>query len=534
MSLGRTLLGRDDVQEGVAITLHVVQIEGTFPDGTKLVTIHEPIATRHGNLRLALHGAALPLPAPKEELVINHDEPEEDQDKYAGQVIVADAPAIVMNADRPRTTLLVTNRGDRPIQVGSHFHFIEANKELDFDRQRAYGLRLDVAAGTAVRFEPGDCKPVSLVPIAGNKHIRGGNAMASGVVDINRLPEIMSRLQKAGFLHTPLIKEMPIAAPFTMSRQRYADSYGPTVGDRIRLSDSNLWIEIEKDFTHYGDEAVFGGGKVLRDGMGQAAGVSQADALDLVITNAVIVDYTGIYKADIGIKDGHIHGIGKAGNPDVMAGVTPNMIVAATTESLSGEGNIFTYGGMDAHVHFICPGLCDEATATGITTMVGGGTGPNTGTNAVTSSPGKNHIRMMLQATDDLALNFGFTGKGNSCQHEGLLEQIEAGALGLKLHEDFGCTPAAIDSCLEVCEKYDVQATIHTDTLNEAGYVENTLASFKGRTIHTYHTEGAGGGHAPDIITVCGNNHPNAIPSSTNPTRPFTKNTIDEHLDMLM
>ncbi|KAJ3074930.1 hypothetical protein HDU98_009808 [Podochytrium sp. JEL0797] len=534
MSLGRTLLGREDVLQGVAVTLHVVQIEGTFPDGTKLVTIHEPIATRHGNLRLALHGAALPLPAPKEELVINHEEEVIDT-SYPGQVVVSTKEAVVtLNPGRERTTLLVTNRGDRPVQVGSHFHFIEANKELDFDRLRSYGLRLDIAAGTAVRFEPGDSKPVSLVPIAGNRHVRGGNGIASGVVDTKNIPQIMSKLEKAGFLHTPMLKPMAPAAPFSMSRQRYADSYGPTVGDRIRLSDSSLWIEIEKDLTHYGDEAVFGGGKVLRDGMGQAAGVSQADALDLVITNCVIVDYTGIYKADIGIKDGLIAGIGKSGNPDVMAGVTPGMIVAATTEALAGEGSIFTYGGMDTHVHFICPGLCDEAAATGITTMIGGGTGPNTGTNATTASPGKNHIRLMLQSTDDFALNFGFTGKGNSCQHEGLVEQIEAGALGLKLHEDWGSTPAAIDSCLEVCEKYDVQATIHTDTLNEAGFVETTLAAFKGRTIHTYHTEGAGGGHAPDIITVCGNQHQNVIPSSTNPTRPFTKNTIDEHLDMLM
>ncbi|KAJ3074929.1 hypothetical protein HDU98_009807 [Podochytrium sp. JEL0797] len=534
MSLGRTLLGREDVLSGVSHSVHVVQIEGTFPDGTKLVTIHEPIATRHGNLRLALHGAALPLPAPKEEMVILHNQ-EEEAISVPGEVVVSTKePVITINPGRERTTLLVTNRGDRPVQVGSHFHFIEANKMLDFDRLRAYGLRLDVAAGTAVRFEPGDSKPVSLIPIAGNKIIRGGNNIASGPVDVTNIPQIMKKLEKAGFLHTPMLKAMPAAAPFTMSRERYAAAFGPTVGDRIRLSDSSLWIEIEKDFTSYGDEAVFGGGKVLRDGMGQAAGVSQADALDLVITNCVIVDYTGIYKADIGIKDGLIAGIGKSGNPDVMHNVTPGMSVGATTEALAGEGHIFTAGGLDTHVHFICPQLCDEAIATGITTMIGGGTGPNTGTNATTCTPGKSHMRMMLRACDDKPLNIGFTGKGNSSSKSGLREQVEAGALGLKLHEDWGSTPAAIDCCLEVCEEFDVQATIHTDTLNEAGFVESTLEAFKNRTIHAYHTEGAGGGHAPDIITVCGNEHMNVIPSSTNPTRPFTKNTIDEHLDMLM
>jgi urease subunit alpha len=320
--------------------------------------------------------------------------------------------------------------------------------------------------------------------------------------------------------------------PYRIPRARYADIYGPTVEDRVRLGDTSLILEVERDFAVYGDECKFGGGKVLRDGMGQATGVSQADALDCVITNALIVDYTGIYKADVGIKNGLIAGIGKAGNPDVMAGVTSGMIVGVTTEVIAGEGLILTAGGVDTHIHFICPQQAHEAVASGVTTFVGGGTGPATGTAATTCTPGAFHIRMMLQATDGLPLNFGFTGKGNSARPEGLGEQIAAGAVGFKLHEDWGTTPAAIDCCLSVAEEHDVQVAIHTDTLNESGFVEASIAAFKGRTIHTYHTEGAGGGHAPDIIRVCG--EVNVLPSSTNPTRPYTINTLDEHLDMLM
>ncbi|MDI1445141.1 urease subunit alpha [Polyangium sp. 6x1] len=320
--------------------------------------------------------------------------------------------------------------------------------------------------------------------------------------------------------------------PRTIDRRTYAEIFGPTTRDRVRLGDTDLLIEIEKDFTVYGDECKFGGGKVLRDGMGQRAGVAQRDALDCVITNVVVVDWTGIYKADIGIKDGLIAGIGKAGNPDVMAGVTPGMVFGPTTEAIAGEGLIVTAGGVDTHIHFICPQQCDEAIASGITTMIGGGTGPATGTNATTCTPGAHHLRMMLEATDALPLNFGFTGKGNSSKPEGLHEQIQAGAIGLKLHEDWGTTPAAIDCCLSVAEQYDVQVTIHTDTLNESAAVEHSIAAFKGRSIHTYHSEGAGGGHAPDILRVC--SEPNVLPSSTNPTRPFTVNTLDEHLDMLM
>jgi urease subunit alpha len=320
--------------------------------------------------------------------------------------------------------------------------------------------------------------------------------------------------------------------PCKISRSAYADIYGPTTGDKVRLADTSLVLEVENDFTVYGDECKFGGGKTIREGMGQAAGVGDHHALDCVITNALIVDSTGIYKADVGIKNGLIAAIGKAGNPDVMAGVTPRMVVGVTTEVIAGEGLILTAGGIDTHIHFICPQQAHEAIAAGITTMVGGGTGPATGSCATTCTPGSHYLRMMLQAVDDLPLNFGFTGKGNSSLPDGLADQIKAGALGLKLHEDWGTTPAAIDACLGVADEFDVQVTIHTDTLNESGFVEASIAAFKGRTIHTYHSEGAGGGHAPDIIRVCA--EPNVLPSSTNPTRPYTINTLDEHLDMLM
>jgi len=317
-----------------------------------------------------------------------------------------------------------------------------------------------------------------------------------------------------------------------LDRRAYAELYGPTTGDRIRLGDTELVAEVERDHAAYGDECKFGGGKVLRDRMGQHAGSDDRDALDLVITNALVIDWTGIYKADIGIKHGRIAGIGKAGNPDVMVGVTPGMTVGVTTDALAGEGLILTAGGIDTHVHFICPQLADEAIASGITTFVGGGVGPTTGSNATTCTPSAHAIELMLLATDVLPLNIGLTGKGNTSLPNGLVDQIRAGAIGLKLHEDWGTTPSAIDCCLAVAEAEDVQVTIHTDTLNESGYVDDSIAAFRGRTIHTYHTEGAGGGHAPDILKVAG--EPNVLPSSTNPTRPYTVNTLDEHLDMLM
>ena len=316
-------------------------------------------------------------------------------------------------------------------------------------------------------------------------------------------------------------------------RRQYADLYGPTTGDRIRLADTELFIEIEKDLTTPGDEAKFGGGKVLRDGMGQSASAtSDAAVLDTVITNAVVLDSTGIIKADIGLRGGRIAGIGKAGNPDVMNGVTPGMTVGAGTEVIAGEGKIVTAGGIDAHVHFICPQLVWTALSAGLTTLIGGGTGPATGTNATTCTPGPWNIHRMLESADGFPINLGFLGKGNASLPDPLREQIRAGAIGLKLHEDWGTTPAAIDCALSVAEELDVQVAIHTDTINEAGFVQDSIRAFRGRTIHTYHTEGAGGGHAPDIIKVCG--EPNCLPSSTNPTMPFTVNTLDEHLDMLM
>ena len=315
----------------------------------------------------------------------------------------------------------------------------------------------------------------------------------------------------------------------TMTRNAYAEMYGPTIGDRIRLADTGLWIEVEDDRTVYGDEVKFGGGKVIRDGMGQSQ-VPCAESADLVITNAVILDWWGIIKADIGIKGGRIAAIGKAGNPDVQTGV--NIVIGPGTEIIAGEGTIVTAGGIDAHIHFICPQQVDDALSSGITTMLGGGTGPAAGTNATTCTPGIWNLHRMLQAADSLPVNLGFLGKGNASLPTALTEQVVAGAIGLKLHEDWGTTPAAIDCCLRVADALDVQVAIHTDTLNESGFVEETLAAIGDRTIHTYHTEGAGGGHAPDIIRACG--QPNVLPSSTNPTRPYTVNTVDEHLDMLM
>ncbi len=312
----------------------------------------------------------------------------------------------------------------------------------------------------------------------------------------------------------------------------YSSMFGPTVGDKVRLADTELFIEVEKDFTNYGDEVKFGGGKTIRDGMGQSATAHADQALDLVITNAVVVDHWGIVKADIGIKDGRIVGIGKAGNPDIMDGVHPNMVIGASTEAIAGEGLIITAGGIDTHIHFICPQQVETALYSGVTTMIGGGTGPADGTNATTCTPGPWNMEKMLKAVEELPMNIGLLGKGNCATMRPLVEQVEAGAMGLKLHEDWGSTPAAIDMCLTVADEYDVQVAIHTDTLNEAGCVEDTLEAIGGRTIHTYHTEGAGGGHAPDIIRAAAEN--NILPSSTNPTMPFTINTIDEHLDMMM
>jgi urease subunit alpha len=317
---------------------------------------------------------------------------------------------------------------------------------------------------------------------------------------------------------------------YRISRAAYADMFGPTVGDKVRLADTELVVKVEQDFTIYGEEVKFGGGKVIRDGMGQSQVSRAAGAVDTVITNALIIDHWGIVKADVGLKDGRIAAIGKAGNPDVQPGV--GIIIGPGTEIIAGEGKILTAGALDTHIHFICPQQVDEALYAGITTMLGGGTGPATGTAATTCTPGPWHLARMIEAAEGLPMNLAFTGKGNAALPEALVEQVKAGAAGLKLHEDWGTTPAAIDNCLAVADDYDVQVMIHTDTLNESGFVEDTIAAFKGRTIHAYHSEGAGGGHAPDIIRVAA--FPNVLPSSTNPTRPYTRNTLDEHLDMLM
>lgn len=530
MDLGKQILGRRQVLPAVPHLLDTVQVEGTFPDGTKLITVHDVICREDGNLELALHGSFLPVP-PLEKF--SHIE----EDKCPGEVICGNEN-IVINRGRKAVILKVTNTGDRPIQVGSHYHFIEANPFLVFDRRKAHGMRLNIPAGTATRFEPGETKSVTLVSIGGRKVIRGGNSFADGPIDDATCSVAMETLSSRQIRN---LEEVGASAGITgesltftkvISREAYANIYGPTTGDKIRLGDTNLYAEIERDCATYGDECVFGGGKVIRDGMGQTSGCQPADSLDTVITNAVIIDYTGIFKSDIGIKDGIIFALGKAGNRDMMDGVCPDMVVGANTEVIAGEGMIVTAGAIDCHVHFICPQLAYEAISSGVTTLIGGGTGPADGTRATTCTPAPSHMKLMLQSTDNLPLNFGFTGKGNSSRPEELHEIVKAGAMGLKLHEDWGTTPTAIDNCLTVGDKHDIQVNIHTDTLNESGFVEHTIAAFKGRTIHTYHSEGAGGGHAPDIIKVCGVK--NVLPSSTNPTRPFTSNTIDEHLDMLM
>ncbi|GKZ19059.1 urease [Aspergillus brasiliensis] len=532
MSIGKSMLGRRHVLPSVVSTLYELQVEGTFTTGTYLVTVHNPISSDDGDLEKALYGSFLPIPPA--DAFPDPDPEDYEPEKTPGAILPVKNERIILNEGRKRIRLKVMSRGDRPIQVGSHYHFIETNPQLHFDRLRSYGYRLDIPAGTSVRFEPGDTKVVTLVEIGGHRVIRGGNCIASGKVDLARAEEIMARLQVQNFAHVPepTADSALMPTPFSMDREAYARMFGPTTGDLVRLGLTNLWVRVEKDYTSYGDECTFGGGKTIRDGMGQSSEKSTEHALDTVVTNALIIDWTGIFKADIGIKDGLIAGIGKAGNPDIMEGVTPGMIVGSSTDVIAGENKIVTAGGFDTHIHFICPQQVDEALASGITTFLGGGTGPSTGSNATTCTPGPVHMRQMLQACDRLPINVGITGKGNDCGGVSIEEQIYAGAAGLKLHEDWGSTPAAIDSCLDMCDKFDVQCMIHTDTLNESGFVEQTIESFKNRTIHTYHTEGAGGGHAPDIISVV--EHPNVLPSSTNPTRPFTLNTLDEHLDMLM
>ncbi|EGK14621.1 urease alpha subunit [Psychrobacter sp. 1501(2011)] len=463
------------------------------------------------------------------------------------------AGEMILNAGRSVQTIEVINTGDRPIQIGSHYHFYEVNDALSFDREATKGYRLNILSGTAVRFEPGQAREVELVAIAGKREVYGFAGRVMGPVDIKRTGSTSQKL---------------------IDRRIHAEHFGPTTGDKVRLADTNLWLEVEYDLTSQidhdidtdkthsldsnvdsilisgseddslkssksnpqssanvsiGEEVKFGGGKVIRDGMGQSQLLAN-DVADTIITNALIVDYTGIYKADVAIKDGRISGIGKAGNPDIQPGVT--LPIGAATEIIAGEGKILTAGGIDTHIHFIAPQQCETALMSGVTTMFGGGTGPAQGTLATTCTPGPYHIQSMLKATDSLPMNIGLLGKGNVSLPQPIVEQIEAGAVGLKLHEDWGTTPQAIDNCLSIADEYDVQVAIHTDTLNESGYLESTLGAFKERCIHTFHTEGAGGGHAPDILKAIGQSH--VLPSSTNPTRPFTVNTIDEHLDMLM
>lgn len=769
MQKGKEMLGYNQVLPGVSDLIFEVQVEGTFPDGTKLVTVHEPICRWDGDLKLALYGTFLPVPdtqlfyfnrlaalggkeygegggllvgrqrvegitlgdtdttnqqhliattsasfsSPLDifamhpstvlqmkyaqsherplipgEIIIGVDASGQKGGEYGGKEedrqsnsipplpscpsssvssLSTSSPSpsssfpisshIPLNFNRPTITLTVTSHCDRPIQVGSHFHFAEVNPRLAFDRLLALGGRLNLPAGQSVRFEPGQTKKVELVQIGGKMKTYGGNYFADGITtgfywyendcangerqgsnsgmedggeecgytryteNIHNsneiLDKILHRMLSAGFLHNPEPYAIVSTSTKSISRALYCHTFGPTVGDILKLADTSLYARIEHDFAVYGDECKFGGGKVMRDGMGQMGGC--VDCLDVIITNAVIIDAViGIVKADIGIKKNRIVGIGKGGNPNVMDGVHPSMVAGAGTDIIAGEGLIVTAGGIDAHVHFICPQLCDEALASGLTTLIGGGTGPSVGSCATTCTPGSKHIKDMAIAVDELPLNFGFTGKGNSSKvggsdqffqnriflnvsggaenekistdsdniplfagnnssigEDGLLcatsrsstlpsatasikvnkprgyfmippvgsrddetlamdlaEQIEGGAIGLKLHEDFGTTPASIDSCLRVADAYDVQVTIHTDSLNEAGCLEETLRAIGNRPIHTYHTEGAGGGHAPDIIRICG--EPNVLPSSTNPTRPFTVNTIEEHVDMLM
>ncbi|KAL3781963.1 hypothetical protein HJC23_001308 [Cyclotella cryptica] len=550
MSIGGQLLGRNQVMAHVPQLVREVQIEATFPDGTKLLTIHDPIGNEDGDLALALEGSFLPVPDVSVFKTEADADREEEGSMCPGQVLVSPSLGEIeinkpadLSPEEGESSLPhlieipVTNTGDRPIQVGSHYPFLETNPALQFDRRLSLGRRLNVPSGASVRFEPGETKTVTLVQLGGKQNVVCGNGLTGGIATPDKWPDI-ERKMDGKFGNAPLQGvQVPEGKPYTISRLAYADAYGPTTGDRILLGDTSLLARIEKDHTHYGDECKFGGGKSLREGMGQMTSVSASLALDTVITNAIIVDAKlGIVKADIGIKGNKIHNIGKAGNPDTMNNVTltpgKEMIVGPTTDVIAGEKMIVTAGGVDTHIHFICPQQCDEAIASGVTTMFGGGTGPSAGTSATTCTPGPGHVEMMLRATDDLPLNFGFSGKGNTSDANSLKDVLRAGAAGFKLHEDWGTTPSAIDACLKLADEHDVQITIHTDTLNESGYVDDTLRAIGGRTIHAYHTEGAGGGHAPDIMKIV--KEGNVLPSSTNPTRPFTRNTIDEHLDMLM
>ncbi|RKK68716.1 Urease [Fusarium oxysporum] len=529
MKLGKGILGRRHVHPSVVGTLKQMQVEGTFKTGTHLITIHNPISTDEGDLKMALYGSFLPIPT--SDLFPTVNEADFHPLAMPGAIRPADTGDIVLNAGRSRVRLTVTNQGTRAVHIGSHFHFMETNPDLDFDRGKAYGYHLDLPAREFLRFEPKEPKTVTLVQIGGSRIIQGGSGYVKGPVDPTNVQKILQQLQQAGYRHSlEGSTGQQTVKPCSISREKYASAYGPTTGDLIRLGSTDLWVKVEKDYTSYGDECTLGCGKTIRDGMGAASGCSDADCLDLAIINAVIIDWTGIFKADIGVKDGAIVGIGKAGNPATMDGVSDNMVIGSNTDIIDAGGKIVTAGGIDTHVHNICPQQAFEAISSGITTLFGGGTGPSTSSTAVNGTASKKYIRQMMQACDQLPLNFGLVGKGSDSEKVGLLDQIKAGVIALKLHEDFGCTPSTIDNCLNVCEEQDIQCHIHTDGLNEAGFLEHTAAIFKGRSIHVYHVEGAGGGHAPDVIKLVA--YPNVLPSSTTPTMPFTTNTIDEHIDM--
>ncbi|ESU17370.1 urease [Fusarium graminearum PH-1] len=513
----------------ISNVLQEMQVEGTFETGTHLITIHNPISTDEGDLKMAFYGSFIPVPSA--ELFPSVNEADFHPLAMPGAIEPAEAEDIILNAGRDRVIITVTNKGTRAVHVGSHFHFMDTNPDLNFDREKAYGYHLDLPAGEFLRFEPNEPKSVTLVQIGGSKVIQGGSGLAKGPVNRHNAQNILQQLQQAGYQHSlEASEEQSLIRPCSISRKAYASAYGPTTGDLIRLGSTDLWAKVEKDYTFYGDECTLGCGKTIRDGMGAASGCADADCLDLAIVNAVIIDWTGIFKADIGIKDGIIVGIGKAGNPSVMDGVSDNMVIGSNTDIIDAGGKIVTAGGVDTHVHNICPQQAFEAISSGITTLFGGGTGPSTSSTAVNGTASKKYIRQMMQACDQLPVNFGLVGKGSDSEKIGLLDQINAGVIALKLHEDFGCTPSTIENCLNVCEEQDIQCHIHTDGLNEAGFLEHTAAIFKGRSIHVYHVEGAGGGHAPDVIKLVA--YPNVLPSSTSPTMPFTTNTIEEHIDM--
>lgn len=457
---------------------------------------------------------------------------------------------ITLAAGRATVEMRVTNTGDRAVQVGSHYHFFEANRELRLDRPAAYGRHLAIGAGLAVRFEPGQTRTVRLVDYAGERVCHGFSGLVDGPLDDPAVRErALQRMRDGRFLTDddevaqPADRESPADLPPTvLPRATYTDIYGPTVGDRFQLADTVLTLEVTTDHnavttdgsSGYGEEAVYGGGKAIRDGMAQdPAGTRASGALDMVITGATIVDAVlGVVKGDIGVRDGRIVGVGKAGNPHLQDGVHPDLVIGPGTEVVAGEHKIVTAGGVDTHIHFIAPQQVEEALSNGVTTMFGGGTGPAEGTKGTTCTPGPWNIGRMLQAADGLPVNIGILGKGNTSQPESAIEQIVAGAVGLKIHEDWGSTPATIRCVQAVADEYDVQVAIHTDTLNESGFYEDTRAALGDSTIHTFHSEGAGGGHAPDILRVCG--EPNVLPASTNPTLPYTVNSVDELLDMVM